>query len=74
MADSKKTCPFCGTFPTEEVKYLDFCGVGRLDLSIVCPKCKIKKTKSVKIGDSTTFLDIKRAMDHVIADWDQREG
>ena len=74
MAELKKTCPFCGTFPTEKVKYMGYSGFDWVEFSVVCPHCGIVKTRRVKMDGNTTFMDIERAMNLAVTDWDQRKG
>jgi len=65
-----KTCPFCGHFPTTEVRVTQMGSrhdEDHIDFSIVC-----RETIRLKINESCTFFEIKHAMGDALGAWNRR--
>lgn len=70
-----KSCPFCGYYPTTEIRVTQMGGgEDHIDFSVICGECGISKTVRLKIRGTATFIDAEKAMADVIKAWNTRGG
>ena len=71
--DSMKPCPFCGYYPTTEVRVTQMGGdTDNIDFSVVCRECGTYKTSRLKIAKTAVYMDVEKAMQQAINAWNRR--
>ena len=68
-----KPCPFCGYYPTTEVRVTQMGGgTDSVDFSVICRECGTYKTYRLKIAKTAVYMDIEKAMEQAINAWNRR--
>ena len=73
MNEKLKICPFCGDIPQTKIEITSTGGNSdKIEFSVFCEKCKIRKTISLSIKYYSTFIDVEKAMKLAIEEWNRR--
>ena len=68
-----KICPFCGSFPTTEVRVTQMGGgEDHIDFTVKCLGCGTYKTARLKINKTCMFFDVRNAMSEALEAWNRR--
>ena len=68
-----KTCPFCGSIPSSEVRVTQMGGgEDHIDFSVKCPECGTEKTVRLKIKGTCIFYDVREAIEKAKVAWNRR--
>ena len=68
-----KRCPFCGSFPTTEVRVTQMGGgEDHIDFTVKCLGCDTYKTVRLKINKTCMFFDVRNAMSEALGAWNRR--
>ena len=73
MNEELKTCPFCGSWAQTKIEITSMGeDSDKIEFSVFCKKCKIRKAVSLSIKYYSTFIDVEKAMKLAIEEWNKR--